>query len=1038
MITIVHLSDFHMNNHTLYDWENYLKQPMLDVLKSKAANPANTIIVCTGDLIDKAGKDFGGVGNALKMFKEKVIDVVVDEIGISPDRFVIIPGNHDVNRTKDEDYENIGLVSKFTKEGYWAVNDYAAAILKGPGRKSSKRCAEYKEFEEHLYEGNTNVQTSYLGTSFKYEIDGIKAGVAAYNSAWCAYDDNDYNNGLYLSEPQFNNVYSQIRDCDIKIALMHHPLDWLKLEKETIGAMFFRNYNMLLTGHVHEGETTYENKLYGSLFSHIAPCFTNEIRDNSKGFANGFSILEYDHETRMVKCSYYSYKKTLGGYSLNTDYTENGVKEFSIQDQRDSSLQGIADHAIKYVKTNQCPRFDERLIPQRAKAINSVKDAFVTPPIIKQGAEEDAPLCTLNDIIANPEKVLLFGPHESGKSILLYRLLGEYVDNYHQYSLVPVYIDFKSIGNQDLETIIKAFVDCNASEVKQLLVNKSIVLLLDNYVPSEETRYNVNKLKEFVAKYRIKIICTSESSVAGIVPISFSNSANSIAFEIYFIDHFKADNIKQLMVKWTPEDETLKRNSKIEKMVSNFCSYSLPCTAMSVSLYLWSTENAEKEPVNQAVLLDIYIEIMLEKLTAVNVYHNTFDYQNKTMLLSKLAYDLYASKITEMTYGAYIDWIDNYLRLSVGYTQFEASKLGDYFIQQKIVKREGNLVSFAHSCFYYFFLAKRMLDDTSFYDKVVSDEYYEFDLVIGYYSGLKRNDKHLLTFLSEEFDKVFAPVQPIYDEVPVDNCFTQIRENSAGKFVPQAEAVSLTQIVNNKPDEKKAEQRLLEVCDKKLSKITDDFRSRAVFSPDRLIVLISKVLRNLDGVEDLKLKQKVYDAIIRNAIIYTIIYKDALANYANNHKGKLPPQYASIQNVDTFFRYMPFSFQWALNEQMGTTKLCSVFLNKLQRDNKRNVSDVEKYMSLAMLWDSASFKYADQMNAFIKRVEKNAAMDYVYVKLLYNYYYRVKPGSREEGLYEDLIIKLKLKRYRLGFIHRDQLRNELKEAKEKKSVGLLK
>lgn len=208
MITIIHLSDFHMNNHTLYDWENYLKDSMLEVILDKMEDPSHTIIVCTGDLIDKAGKDFGGVELALDKFREKVIDVLIEKTGISLDHFIIIPGNHDINRSKDEDYENLGLISKFKDQGYWAVNDYATAILKGPERKSTKRCIEYKDFENKLYEGFSNVHTTFLGSTFKYEIDELKIGVAAYNSAWCAYDDNDYTNGLFLSEPQYNNSYN--------------------------------------------------------------------------------------------------------------------------------------------------------------------------------------------------------------------------------------------------------------------------------------------------------------------------------------------------------------------------------------------------------------------------------------------------------------------------------------------------------------------------------------------------------------------------------------------------------------------------------------------------------------------------------------------------------------------------------------------------------------------------------------------------------------------------------------------------------------
>jgi hypothetical protein len=91
-----------------------------------------------------------------------------------------------------------------------------------------------------------------------------------------------------------------------------------------------------------------------------------------------------------------------------------------------------------------------------------------------------------------------------------------------------------------------------------------------------------------------------------------------------------------------------------------------------------------------------------------------------------------------------------------------------------------------------------------------------------------------------------------------------------------------------------------------------------------------------------------------------------------------------------------------------------------------------------MLWDSANFRYEDQMKKFIKSVDKNSAMDYVYTKLLYNYYYRTKDGSKEEEMYEDLIIRLKLRKFRIGFIHKDKLRQELKDAKAMKGIGLMK
>ncbi|MBQ4222988.1 MAG: hypothetical protein II674_04050, partial [Prevotella sp.] len=115
-----------------------------------------------------------------------------------------------------------------------SVNDYARSVLQCKDGKHSKRCLDYKAFEENLYADCPNVKTTFLGSSFNFEVDGVKIGIAAYNSAWCSYDDDDSVYGLYLSEPQFNETYEQIKNCDLKIALMHHPLDWLKVEKQTI------------------------------------------------------------------------------------------------------------------------------------------------------------------------------------------------------------------------------------------------------------------------------------------------------------------------------------------------------------------------------------------------------------------------------------------------------------------------------------------------------------------------------------------------------------------------------------------------------------------------------------------------------------------------------------------------------------------------------------------------------------------------------------------------------------------------------------
>lgn len=557
-----------------------------------------------------------------------------------------------------------------------------------------------------------------------------------------------------------------------------------------------------------------------------------------------------------------------------------------------------------------------------------------------------------------------------------------------------------------------------------------MILLIDNYNCIEEYKFQRQRLYKFTKDNDIRIIATANNNISGVIPISFMNN-NSIAFEYYYLEQFKTENIKQLMLKWSPNDEYLTRNSKIEKMVSNFCSYSLPCTAMSVSLYLWSTENANREPVNQAVLLDIYIEIILEKLSKENIYHNTFDYKNKTMLLAYIAKEMHNDQTYTYTYGYYIDKIANYLE-KVGFKTFDPIKLGDYFISRKIFTKKSNEISFAHSCFYYFFLARRMQDDRDFYNDVVNpNNFYKYDRVIDYYSGLTRKDDHLLAILYQEFKKYFEPAKPIYDEIDADDFFTNITSQK-NKFIPLVEKMDMNKVVANKPNETIVEKHIQEVSNERISRITDEINNITYLTPDQFIVIMSRLLRNLDGTECVQLKTEIYSEIIKNTMIFTIAIKNKLATYANSHQGQLPPCYDKVKNVELFFRFMPYAVQTSLYEFMGTTKLCQVFENKLKNDFREGKSDIEKFFSIGLLWDTNNLANTKMMKTFIKSVGKNSARDYITFKLYYNYMYKVKSGSAEEDEYISLLSSLKSKRYPLSLIKQNMINSDLKKIKKER------
>ena len=195
-----------------------------------------------------------------------------------------------------------------------------------------------------------------------------------------------------------------------------------------------------------------------------------------------------------------------------------------------------------------------------------------------------------------------------------------------------------------------------------------------------------------------------------------------------------------------------------------------------------------------------------------------------------------------------------------------------------------------------------------------------------------------------------------------------------------------------------------------------------------MIVMLAKALRNLDGVEDVNLKTEAYTALVEKALAFTFVLKDSLARYANNHDGILPKSFSTINDISLFFRYMPYSLQCSLHEIMGSTKLFIPIKAKIAKDRKdKIVSDIEKYFSLAMLWDSTGLENEKEFKHFIKKVGNNCVQDYLLNKIYYRFSNLVSVGSEEEMKCISLLADLQVKGKRLNPFAKGRIIKEIEK-----------
>jgi len=453
----------------------------------------------------------------------------------------------------------------------------------------------------------------------------------------------------------------------------------------------------------------------------------------------------------------------------------------------------------------------------------------------------------------------------------------------------------------------------------------------------------------------------------------------------------------------------------------------LPRTAMSVSLFLWTMENRDRKPINSATLLDIYLEIVLQKIQGDEIYREKFDVENKMMLLAHIAAKMLDKKLANysLEYADLVKVVDDYLSKEVGF-DFDSQRLVDYFLNRKIfVKFQKNKVKFRYDCFFKFFLAKRMVYNQEFREFVIDESrYHNFVSEIDYYTGLVRSDKKLLKELHKRFVAEFRPYQDIFQTINIDTHFSAER--------PIIRKVDISDIKNKRPTEHQLEKQ----TDKFLESLPNpevipNKEQRKTL--EILLVIMANALRNSEGVEDLSLKKEIYDDIVKNSMVFILLYQFAVVEY---HKkfNSLPPNIPKEYNLKAFLRNIPLHVQLGMSMHIATAKLSKVVLSKIIADeNGKSVTgtDIEKFLSVFLYADFQGQDYPKYLGRFIKKIKNNAVMDYALIKLWDYTYTRSKPDSTNEEVFLDLLSILKIKTENLPKRMRDSVLRALKNKTHK-------
>lgn len=1009
MLRIVHLSDIHLEKNNM-DLETVVTS-LCNQLKEYNDKRQIDIIIFSGDLIDKGAESFNkNFKEAYSFFEKLVINKISSNINISRNRFFFVPGNHDVDRNADDKIDEEGLKAILVDSK--SVNEH---IDKGK-TKGIQRILPFKEFEREYYRSyDNNKDLSNYQSTFMVKVNNLTIGVNCFNSVWRSYSSEEDIKNLLLGERQISSARKSINTCDIKIAVIHHPLDvFREFERDFINKNIEKDYDLLCCGHAHKGSNwTQTSSMLGSLLVSCAPSnWAYNMRSDSRKTSNGYSIIDYDKPNRKTKITNLRYLNDSQKFVLNTDLGDNGISSFTLPSTGEITSEQEEISIASNIKDLHFEELNEHLLSYSTDtgAPKDIDSLFVLPYIVSKveydiEKQKEEKTYNLDDICRINDNVIIFGTKESGKTVFLDELVIQFTNNIRIYKKIPVRLDFTEFGGRRIETLISRYIKVGIRDMDIFIKNHKIVLLIDNISFSNLYIHQLSGLEKFVTNNpNVNIIATCNQIIEGEPPIELFDFPAFAKFKHKIIKKFRTKQIRELIDKWFSKNEDYDTPNKLEKIVKIFLTLNIPSNPLTISMFLWIFEKKPNyKPLNHAAMLENFVERLFEKTSAKEVYSEEFDYTNKLRLLTDIARYIFDNKKYRLPCDELISFItDNLKRKKF---EFVGELILDYFLSTGILIKEEYenkiVIKFRFSCFFQYFLMKEMDYDPEFKKYVLkNDNLLKFPNEIDYYTGLKRDQADILKLLIskmnkeyEEINSIINKMQNTYDDIfSIDKSITS-RLNET--FIKKLEST-----------EKPADKELDKTKDKMLEAINPvkDIELREEITPrekmERLWTISARVLKNTEWIEDSDLKKNAYKCILKCSMAYSNLYKYFLEKYLGEIK--------NVENIDEDIKIirklLPLIHQEVLFDLMGTGKLSLVIQEKIDEDKvEHKISDFERFISIFLFADirKDSSVAIKNVKDFIKTIRKKYIYDMVFFKLMY--YFFLSKNKQKDIIYENLI-----------------------------------
>jgi len=867
-LRILHISDLHYSNSNKRELEYIKKALLLDVdnfIKEKKLIP--NFIIFSGDLVFKPDEDTDKIEEFENAYNF-IINPLLEKLTLTNNDIFITPGNHDINRKFLNRGDQAGLKAYTTDRD--AVNELINEILKNG--YELKHLQQFNKFLQTLDNKNT-IETNELFNVYRLDLQKIKIGIVDLNSTILSFEDNTYGK-LIIGEEQLRAAINKIIDCDIKIANIHHSINWLiSFEQRLVKKFFYENFNLVFIGHEHMEQPELVNfNDEDTLILNSASLFQG--RNN----INGYSLLDYNFENKNLdiyvreyddrehKFSTITFKNTENKYAYEFNILEKSKNKKNIE----LILDGIRENLNQSIKS-------ELLINIAKNKEYQIEEIFVEPNIYTKSefidSNDDKELYTINKICNETKPIWIKGIESSGKTTLLNYIATEFLNMKASKLLIPVLLNSLDIQDILTDSILfaktidyfrKAQINITNKELEKLIRDGNIVFLIDNYKLTDSHKTNLLNLLQNPRFKNNKYILTSTEEIFNSIEdvnenISDNTYENHIELYLYNLKRDKARSYFQLYFN----NQNFSTND-FEEIYKFIRKLNIPTTIFNYTLIAHVYENQKNSfaPMNEAYLLDIFMENLLEKFDIrQNLPIGSLGYNLKSSYLIYISKYMTESNIFILDKYKLIELTSKFIQeLKREKEGIQIEPFIDYMIKKGIfVEVEQNKLRFRYNTFLEFFIAKGMLKDSELREKIINKEnYLNFKNEIKYYSGLHGEDEELLIHFEKFIDQYKLYFENINKNFGDNIYIPDIDSEDNSEF--QVEQISLEKkdkLIDVKPKHIKQQNGNKKIINKK------DYNSddKRIFETN---ILLANILRNSEQLRNPELKTKILKLVINN------------------------------------------------------------------------------------------------------------------------------------------------------------------------------